>query len=54
MMPQKNLMNIIKKVCEANKKSQFLSGLMQPLMNFIGNFGYVAVCIVGAILTQKK
>ena len=43
-----------KKVCEANKKSQFLSGLMQPLMNFIGNFGYVAVCIVGAILTQKE
>ena len=30
--------------------SQFLSGLMQPLMGFIGNFGYVAVCIVGAIL----
>ena len=31
-------------------KSQFLSGLMQPLMGFIGNFGYVAVCIVGAAL----
>lgn len=31
-------------------KSQFLSGLMMPLMNFIGNIGYVAVCIVGAIL----
>ena len=43
-----------KKVCEANKKSQFLSGLMQPLMSFIGNFGYVAVCIVGAILAQKE
>ena len=39
---------------EANRKSQFLSGLMQPLMNFIGNFGYVAVCIVGAILTMKN
>lgn len=37
-------------VYDANLKSQFLSGLMQPLMNFIGNFGYVAVCIVGAIL----
>ena len=35
------------KVCQSNKKSQFLSGLMQPLMAFIGNFGYVAVCIVG-------
>ena len=41
-------------VYEANRKSQFLSGLMQPLMNFIGNFGYVAVCIVGAILTMKN
>lgn len=38
-------------VKEANLKSQFLSGLMQPLMNFIGNLGYVAVCIVGAMLT---
>ena len=33
---------------ECNKKSQFLSGLMQPMMGFIGNFGYVMVCIVGA------
>ena len=41
------------KVCESNKKSQFLSGLMQPLMGFIGNFGYVAVCIVGALLTMN-
>ena len=31
-------------------KSQFLSGLMQPLMGFIGNFGYVAVCVVGGAL----
>ncbi|WP_208560358.1 ABC transporter ATP-binding protein [Marinilactibacillus kalidii] len=31
-------------------KAQFLSGMMQPLMGFIGNFGYVVVCIVGAIL----
>jgi ATP-binding cassette, subfamily B, multidrug efflux pump len=31
-------------------KSQFLSGLMGPLMSFIGNFGYVVVCIVGASL----
>ena len=34
-------------------KSQFLSGLMQPLMIFIGNLAYVVVCIVGAILTVK-
>ena len=38
------------KVCIANQKSQFLSEMMQPLMMFIGNFGYVAVCIVGALL----
>ena len=42
------------KVCEANRKSQFLSGIMQHIMNFIGNFGYVAVCIVGALLTMNN
>ena len=42
-----------KKVCEANRKSQFASGVMMPIMNFIGNFGYVAVCIVGALLTMN-
>lgn len=31
-------------------KAQFLSGLMMPLMTFIGNLGYVAVCVVGAVL----
>lgn len=31
-------------------KAQFLSGLMFPLMNFIGNLGYVVVCVVGAML----
>ena len=41
------------KVRESNQKSQFLSGIMMPLMGFIGNFGYVAVCIVGAILTMN-
>lgn len=41
------------KVYECNRKSQFLSGLMPPMMNFIGNFGYVAVCIVGALLTMN-
>ena len=35
------------------RKSQFLSGMMQPMMSFIGNFGYVAVCVVGAILTMN-
>ena len=34
-------------------KSQFMSGLMMPLMQFIGNFGYVSVCVVGAALTMS-
>ena len=34
----------------ADFKSQFLSGLMHPVMHFTGNLGYVAVCVVGAIL----
>ena len=38
---------------DCNRKSQFLSGIMQPLMNFIGNFGYVAVCVVGALLVMN-
>ncbi len=37
-------------VFNCDQKSQFLSGLMQPIMVFIGNFSYVAVCIVGALL----
>ena len=35
-------------------KSQFLSGMMMPLMGFVGNLGYVAVCVAGAILTMKN
>ena len=42
------------RVYDANRKSQFLSGLMQPIMHFVGNFGYVAVCIVGALLTMNN
>ncbi len=37
-------------VYDANWKSQFLSGIMQPLMNVNGNIGYVVVCVVGAAL----
>ena len=37
------------KLYESAWKSQFLSGLMQPIMNFVGNLGYVAVTIVGSI-----
>ena len=35
-----------------NRKSQFLAGIMHPIMGFVGNLGYVAVCIVGALLTS--
>lgn len=44
---------INRRLYENGRKSQFYSGLMQPIMGFIGNFGYVAVCIVGAILTMN-
>lgn len=37
-----------------NQKSQFLSGLMGPIMSFIGNLSYVAVCVVGALLVSKN
>ena len=36
-----------------SRKSQFYSGLMHPIMGFIGNFGYVAVSIIGSILVLK-
>lgn len=41
---------INEKLFNATRKSGFLSGLMPPMMMFIGNFGYVCVCIVGALL----
>lgn len=41
------------KMRQAGFKAQCLSGLMQPLMSFIGNFGYVAVCVVGAALAME-
>lgn len=36
------------------QKAEFLGSLMMPLMSFVGNFGYVAVCIVGAVLAFDK
>ena len=39
---------------ETNRKSQFLSGMMHPIMGFVGNLGYVAVCVVGALLTMNN
>ncbi len=41
-----------KSVYTANQKSQFLSGIMHPIMAFVGNLGFVAVCIVGALLAM--
>ena len=38
----------------SNRKSRFLSGMMHPIMGFVGNFGYVMVCIVGALLTMNN
>ncbi len=38
------------KLCESAWKSQFLSGMMMPITNFIGNLGYVAVCLLGGYL----
>ena len=40
-------------VRDSNFKSQFLGGLMPPMMNFVGNLGYVAVCVVGAALAMN-
>ena len=40
-------------VRDSNFKSQFMGSLMMPLMSFVGNFGYVAVCVVGALLTMN-
>lgn len=45
--------NINNRLYNSAWKSQFLSGLMMPVMGFIGNFGYVAVCIVGAALVMN-
>ena len=45
---------INERLFESGRKSQFLSGLMHPMMGFIGNFGYVMVCVVGAILVMNK
>jgi len=41
-------------LADSARKSQFYSGLMMPLMSFMGNLGYVAVCIVGALLTMNN
>ena len=50
---RKTFDNINGTLYESGWKSQFMSGLMMPLMMFVGNFGYVAVCVVGAALTMS-
>ncbi len=45
---------INKRLFTSGWKSQFISGVMGPIMGFVGNFGYVAVCIVGAILALQR
>lgn len=53
----KNARNVFEtfneKLYQNGWKSQFISGLMMPLMEFIGSFGYVAVCVVGAALAMN-
>ncbi len=44
---------INQKLFNANKKAQFISGLMMPMMSFVSNLGYVAICVVGAILFKE-
>lgn len=51
---EKDFDKLNEKLFECNRKSQFLSGLMHPIMHFVGNLGFVAVCIVGALLTSKE
>jgi ATP-binding cassette subfamily B multidrug efflux pump len=42
------------KLYNASWRAQFISGLLFPLMNFISNLGYVAVCVMGGVLVTRK
>lgn len=50
---KKTFEDINSSLYDSGWKSQFMSGLMMPIMNFIGNFSYVAVCVVGAALAMN-
>ena len=50
----KEFSNINHRLLKSAWKSQFLSGVMMPLMGFVGNFGYVCVCIVGGLLVLNN
>lgn len=50
---QKTFDTMNKNLCDSGFKAQALAGLMMPVMNFIGNLGYVAVCVVGGAMALK-
>ena len=52
-MSQNTFDELNEKLRESGFRAQCLSGMMQPLMGFVGNLGYVAVCVVGAVLTAN-
>lgn len=45
--------NLNRELYDANWRSQFLAGIMQPLMGVVGNVGYVVVCVVGSMLIMN-
>lgn len=51
---KKDFENINDELFDSAWKSQFISGIMNPLMGFVGNFGYVAVSVIGAVLASKN
>ena len=51
---QEKFSKINKKLYSSNWKSQFFSGIMQPLMSFVGNLSFVIVCVVGAVLCSYE
>ena len=50
----KEFAKVNKKLFNTGWKSQFISGVMMPIMHFVGNLGYVAVCVVGAVLAANR
>lgn len=49
----KEFVDMNKKLYTSAWKSQFLSNAMMPIMGFVGNFAFVAVCVVGAVLVAN-
>jgi len=42
------------KLYDAGRTAQFISGIIMPLMFFVGNFGYVMICVIGGILVTQR